>query len=103
MLLTPRGQTSPHWLAPSHGARKSGNVACHKDHGSSEALPRMRYRSNAISPWEVTSISHMLHEGAIDQKIYFSRAFDRDGEYIQVPRVYSKVLETREGQYTCTH
>jgi hypothetical protein len=43
----------------------------------------------------------MLHEGVVDQKIYFSGAFDRDGEYAQVPRVYTEVLDPREGQYTC--
>jgi hypothetical protein len=45
----------------------------------------------------------MLHEGVVDQKIYFSRAFDRDGEYIQVPRVYTEVLDPREGQCTCVY
>src|SRR4029450_10354677 len=63
--------------------------------------PRRGESSNAISPWEVSRISHMLHEGVVDQKIYFSGAFDRDGEYVQVPRVYTKVLDPREGQYTC--
>jgi hypothetical protein len=102
MLLTRRGQTSPPWLAPSQGARQGGTVACHKDHGSSEALPRRSYRSNAISLWEVASVSHMLHQEVIDQKSYFSIAYDRHGQYIQVPRVYAKVLDPqRRAVYVC--
>jgi hypothetical protein len=38
----------------------------------------------------------MLHKGVVDQKIYFSIAFDRDGEYVQVPRVYTEVLDPPE-------
>ena len=45
----------------------------------------------------------MLHKEVVDQKIYFSIAFDRDGEYIQVPRVYTEVLDPREGQDTCVY
>ena len=63
----------------------------------------MGYSSNAISPWEVSSISHMLHKGVIDQKIYFSIACDRGGECVQVPRVCARLLDPqRRAVYLCS-